>query len=243
MKVSVLIPVYNGVKYLKHSIDSVLRQTQKDVELIIIDDASTEPVWTVLRVYSFDSRIKLSLNRINIGYIRTLNRCLSQAQGDFIARHDADDVSFPSRFEEQLKLFDPDVGFVGCWAESLDEKGRPAPHHYIDTHCKIGDEELVSLYPKAFCLTDPTVIYSRAAVDKVGYFDEFFRVGGDYNYNRRVQKYFRGRVCRQVLYFRQRRKDSNQRTLSKELKRFDVVKVGNERADKYPIIAEPGVGK
>ncbi len=121
-KISVIMPVYNGEKYLKEAIDSILAQTYADFEFIIIDDGSSDSSPEIVKSYA-DKRIRFYANEENMGVARTLNRGLDLATGEYIARMDADDISLPKRFEKQAKYLDkhPKVGVLGCGTESFGE--------------------------------------------------------------------------------------------------------------------------
>lgn len=116
-KVSVLLPVYNGLPYLGEAIESVLTQTFADFELIIIDDGSTDGSASVLGDFT-DPRIHL-YQQPNSGLPATLNRGIALARGEYIARQDQDDVSFPERFARQVAFLDGhrDVAMVGACAQ------------------------------------------------------------------------------------------------------------------------------
>ncbi|QJD97546.1 glycosyltransferase [Mucilaginibacter robiniae] len=100
-QISVVLPVYNSEKYIKAAIESVLNQTFTDFELIIINDASTDNTKQILETFT-DKRIRLIHNAENLKVVKCLNLGLSLAQGEFIARMDADDISLPQRFKRQL---------------------------------------------------------------------------------------------------------------------------------------------
>ncbi|HIK16969.1 MAG TPA: glycosyltransferase [Leptolyngbyaceae cyanobacterium M33_DOE_097] len=117
MKVSVLMSVYNGEEYLQESIDSILNQTFSDFEFLIIDDCSTDNTWQILSQYrEKDPRIVLVKNSENLGLTKSLNKGLKLAQGQYIARQDADDISFPQRFEKEVRVLDEqaDCVLVSC---------------------------------------------------------------------------------------------------------------------------------
>lgn len=102
-KVSVLMSVYNGDRYLEESLNSILDQTFTDFEVVIIDDNSSDETQSILsRFASKDCRIRLSHNSENIGLTKSLNKGLRLVQGEYIARQDADDISMPTRFEKQV---------------------------------------------------------------------------------------------------------------------------------------------
>ena len=116
--VSVILPIYNAELYVRESIQSVLNQSFSDFELIVINDGSTDSSEKVILEF-LDERIKYVKNEANLKLIDTLNLGLKLAQGKYIARIDADDISFLDRFEKQISFLDknPDYGIVGSFAE------------------------------------------------------------------------------------------------------------------------------
>lgn len=118
-KISVLMPVYNTEEiFLKDAIESILNQTFTDFEFLIINDGSTNNSEGVILSYN-DERIKYIKNEQNLGLIKTLNKGLDLANGEYIARMDSDDISLPERFEKQVKFLDenPEIGILGTWCE------------------------------------------------------------------------------------------------------------------------------
>lgn len=119
-RVSVILAAYNGQKYLREAIDSILSQTFSDFEFILIDDGSTDQTLEIIQSYARkDGRIKVIVNAVNLGLMRSLNQGLALARGDYIARMDSDDISLPERFTEQLAYMDahPEIGVSGTWVE------------------------------------------------------------------------------------------------------------------------------
>ena len=98
---SVVMPVFNGEKYLREAVESILAQTFTKFELIAVDDGSTDSTLAILSAYQ-DKRIKI-VSEGKIGFVAAVNRGVAQAKADWIARHDADDVSLPLRLEEQWR--------------------------------------------------------------------------------------------------------------------------------------------
>lgn len=123
-KVTVLMPVYNGEKYLKEAINSILTQTFTDFEFLIIDDASTDRTSEILHSYG-DPRMRIITNEENLGLTKSLNKGLAVARGEYIARMDADDISLPKRLEVQTKFMEsnPEIGVCGSWIKII---GRSA---------------------------------------------------------------------------------------------------------------------
>lgn len=114
IKISVVLPVFNAERWLKEAIDSVLNQTFREFELLIYDDGSTDTSPQILKEYK-DSRIKIHTLNQNKGLIYCLNQGLKDAEGEYIARMDADDVCHPMRFEKQLEYLEQnkEVGICG----------------------------------------------------------------------------------------------------------------------------------
>ncbi|SVC41049.1 uncharacterized protein METZ01_LOCUS293903, partial [marine metagenome] len=103
--ITVLMPVYNGAKYLNEAIDSILNQTFQNFEFIIIDDGSTDDSVKIIKSYD-DNRIRLVENRNNLGQSETLNKGLSLTRGKYIARMDQDDISMPERLKKQFEFME-----------------------------------------------------------------------------------------------------------------------------------------
>jgi glycosyltransferase involved in cell wall biosynthesis len=115
--ISVVLPVYNGERYLEEAIASILKQTFENIELIIIDDGSTDKSPSIVTSF-VDSRIRF-FRQENRGLAATLNRGIGLAKAGLIARQDQDDVSYPTRFEKQYNflLENPGVAVLGTWAD------------------------------------------------------------------------------------------------------------------------------
>jgi glycosyltransferase involved in cell wall biosynthesis len=122
---TVLTTVYNGLPYLAECIDSVLNQTERDFEFLIIDDASTDNSLECIKSYK-DPRIKIVENEENIGQVPSLNIGLKIARGEFIARLDQDDVCLPNRLEEQADFLqkNSDISILCSWEITIDSSGK-----------------------------------------------------------------------------------------------------------------------
>jgi len=120
------MPVYNSSKYLRESIDSVINQTYKNIELICVDDGSTDISYAILKEYAKKhSNIKVFKNKKNLGISKTSNYAISKAVGTFIARLDSDDIMTVTRVEKQVTylLNNPDVIVVGGQVQIMSENG------------------------------------------------------------------------------------------------------------------------
>lgn len=105
--VSVAMTTYNGEKYLKEQIDSILNQSYKNIELVICDDCSKDGTWRILQEYAtMDNRIKIVQNSSNLGFIRNFEQAISLCTGDFIALSDQDDIWEPWKLEESLQAIE-----------------------------------------------------------------------------------------------------------------------------------------
>jgi len=115
-KISVIMSVFNNEDCVGKTIDSILSQTFNRFEFIIIDDCSTDKSLQILKAYAKkDKRIRIAINKKNLGLTKSLNKGLRLARGEYIARQDADDLSLPKRFELQIAFLDnnPDVFLLG----------------------------------------------------------------------------------------------------------------------------------
>ena len=114
-KVSMVMPVYNGARYLDECVESVLRQSYTDLELVVVDDGSSDESWDILeRAAAQDDRVVLHRHDRNQGHHVASNRAMALARGAYIARMDQDDVALPDRVAATVDFLDrhPDVGLV-----------------------------------------------------------------------------------------------------------------------------------
>lgn len=119
-KVSIVMPVYNGEGFVREAIDSVLAQTFKDFELIVINDGSIDGSEEVVRSYS-DPRIVYVKNEVNSGLANVRNKGIGLVRGQYLAWLDCDDISLPTRLEKQVSLLDanPKIGLCGTWVRTI----------------------------------------------------------------------------------------------------------------------------
>jgi len=125
--VSVLIPVYNVGKYVKEAIKSIQDQTYKNLEIIVVDDGSTDNTYNIVQgLAAGDSRIKLFRNDKNSKIVKTLNKAFKYSSGDYIARMDGDDISELDRIEKKVAFLEANSEYdlVGCSVNSVNEKGE-----------------------------------------------------------------------------------------------------------------------
>lgn len=157
-KITVLLPVYNCELYIKTAVESILNQTFTNFELLIIDDASTDATVSILKKFD-DPRIQLIEKPLNSGYTNSLNYGLKIAKGQYIARMDADDISYPERFARQIDYLDnhPDVVVCGTTYKIVDNDKKiilPQDHEAIKIGLLWGN-----------CVSHPSVMIRKKIVD------------------------------------------------------------------------------
>jgi glycosyltransferase involved in cell wall biosynthesis len=173
--ISVLLPVYNSEKYIAEAIDSILVQTISNFELIIINDGSTDGTLAILKKYdAIDSRIRL-ISRENKGIVESMNEGIDLAQGEWLARMDADDIALPHRFECQLKwLKQTGADICGSWVQFFGTTDRRIlKHPQSDIAIKVA-----LLFGSA--LAQPVVMMKTTLI-KQFYYNSIWENGEDYD--------------------------------------------------------------
>lgn len=234
-KVSVIMPVYNGGKHLGEAIQSILDQSFRDFELIIINDGSTDNSEQIILGYN-DPRIQYVKNNENLRLIKTLNKGLDLARGEFIARMDQDDIANPERFTKQVSIFENnhDVGVCGTWFTFFgDQKERTVIQH-PQTH----DAIKIHLLGHS-TLGHPTVMMRKSAIKNLRY-DEQYQAAEDYEFWVRLSTITKMyNIPESLLDYRMHTtnmtvlEDSTQSKTSDkirtdQLRRLDVIPVENE---------------
>ena len=162
--VSVVLPCFNAERFLPEALDSLLRQSYRDLEVLALDDGSRDATPRILESYAAqDTRVRILANDRNLGLIPTLNRGVAEARGDFIARMDADDVAAPTRLERQVEALTvrPEIDVVGTGIELIGEAGRRS-RRQAPVRCREpGAARFMALF--ATPLAHPTIL-ARASV-------------------------------------------------------------------------------
>lgn len=176
-RVSVIMSVNNGMPYLKGAVNSILKQTFKDFEFIIVDDDSTDKTWKYLSDLK-DRRIKLIKNAKNLGLALSLNKALQNVKGQFIARMDADDISEPNRFEIQLQFMknNPNVDLCGSWAKLINKDGNIVGSKTYPT----SSATIQRILPLYNPIIHPTFFAKRSFFIKNHGYDEKYDYAEDY---------------------------------------------------------------
>ena len=194
--VSVIIPAYNHEKYIKECIESVLNQTYENIEVLVEDDCSTDKTKEIIKSIE-DKRLKKFYAKKNKGVVQTINELTKKCNGKYIAVLGSDDVWYPTKIEEQVKVFkkNPKLGAVFTQLDLIDEKGNVYPKEdptykiFNNTNMK-SYERLRVFYQKGNHLCHPTSMISKKAIEDIGPYNRAFRQLHDYEYwTRLLQKY------------------------------------------------------
>ena len=227
-KISVIMSVYNGMPFLKEAVESVLEQTYKNFEFIIVDDGSTDNTWTYLQSLKDKQslrsssaswrtaglkRIKLIKNKKNLSLAASLNKALKHTRGDYIARMDADDVSKPERLATQMDFMkkNPAVDICGSFVEVINEGNKvigkiekPTTDHQIK-------KELFWLTP----LLHPTWFAKREVFEKLNGYDQKWDYVEDFEFLTRAKDYKMANIPEYLLLFRSQATRRSQKTIEK----------------------------
>jgi glycosyltransferase involved in cell wall biosynthesis len=184
-KVSVVTGVYNGGKYLRETLRSILDQTLDDLEYILVDDGSTDDSVDIIRSLH-DPRVRLLINERNQRLIYTRNRGIAEARGQYIALTDHDDVSVPTRLADQARFLDanPELGMVATWFDYINLTGVPvakrARRRYSAAECRAS-----LLYRNLF--GNSTLMIRREAMPEPPYAPDY-PICEDYNFIVRITR-------------------------------------------------------
>lgn len=185
--VSVVIPLYNGERFIKQAIESVLRQSFKDFEIIVVDDGSLnrEGEKIVRELQKKDRRIRY-FRKENKGVSSARNFAIKKAKGKYIALLDQDDLWMPDKLEKQLELFKKSdkIGLVFSDAIYIRDNGKKFYSLFRKVSPKRGNV-FRNLLVRNF-ISSPTIVVRRNVLDDVGFFDEDFKMIEDYDIALRI---------------------------------------------------------
>ena len=221
-RVSVVMSVYNGERYLHKAVESILDQTFANFEFIIINDGSTDSTGGILRRYEeIDERVRV-FSQENLGLIASLNKGCRLARGEYIARMDADDISLPDRLAKQVHYMEThaEIGVLGTWVEYIDESGKTYGQWRTPAQSGLVGWSLIF----GTCLAHPTVIMRSNVLENLNYYRREALHVEDYDLWTRASFSTRIANLPEVLLKRRNREDSicSQRSDTQE---ENVVKV------------------
>ncbi|MCH8275663.1 MAG: glycosyltransferase family 2 protein [Armatimonadetes bacterium] len=189
-KVSVIMSVYNGERFLREAVDSILGQTFSNFEFIIVDDGSCDGSRRILESYT-DRRIILAANGVNLGLARSLNKAFDLARGAYLARMDADDVATRHRLEKQVTFLNghAETGLLGTSYRFIDGRGRDRGGGCVTTGDLLIRWKILLENPFAH----PTVMLRRAVlIQNALRYDDTFETAQDYELWTRVLRHTGG---------------------------------------------------
>lgn len=174
-KISVIMPAYNAEAYIKEAIDSILGQTFRDFELIVLNDCSRDGTEKMILSYS-DSRVVYLKNEQNLGVAGTLNRGLDCARGEYVARMDADDIALPNRLERQVAFLDTHPDVIACGSNAVLFGEVPAES---STDMPLNDRDIRLRLALSNPFVHPTMLIRKEALQDIRY-DSSFEGREDY---------------------------------------------------------------
>lgn len=207
MKVALVMAVYNGEEYLQDTIDSILAQTYQPLEIIFVNDGSTDSTREILDSID-DDRVKTIHLEVNQGVANGLNVGISASEAEWIAIHDADDISFPERITEQVAYIkaNPHVVAVGSFIKCI------AGNHLSDGQIAymkknqdyknsiLSWEQIKEELFKGCPITHGSLVMSKEAFNKAGRYDPCYRIASDYEFFTRLAAVGPVEIVPKVLY-------------------------------------------
>lgn len=197
-RVSILMPFFNAGSYVSTSLTSILNQSFKNFQLVIVDDASSDSTREKLTKIA-DKRLKIIRNRSRLGIAASLNRALKEATGSLIARMDADDIAHPDRLKKQIIFLDQHkaIGVIGTQAKFIDKRGKIIGQ----THNPLWDADIRRKLMSFNPIVHPSVIVRRELLDKFGSYDETLDGAEDYDLWLRFARFTKFRNLGECLLF------------------------------------------
>lgn len=224
--ISVVLPTYNGAKYISQAIESILNQTFKDFELVIVNDASTDNTLNIISGYAEkDERIKVITNAVNSKLPKSLNIGFSNCKGDYFTWTSDDNILHPDVFEKLVYVLEnnSDVGFVFSCEEFIDDKGK------IIGRRKHPDN-LNEIYFKN--IISASFLYRREVHEQLEGYDETKFLVEDYDFFLRAYEKYKFLYIPEVLYSYRKHAESLTGTKRSEAKNrtIELLKIFNQKA-------------
>ncbi len=194
--VSVMLCTYNDEKFIRDAVKSILNQTFKDFEFIIINDGSTDKTSEILESFS-DDRIRI-FHQTNMGIVKSRRKSIELSVAEYIAIQDADDISLPERLEKQVNYLDrnKDIGLVGTARFEIEEDGTILYPRYFPEDNDIIQKKLI----KENCFCGPSIMFRKYIYEKIGGYRIEFETSEDYDLVLRFAEMCKLHNLREVLY-------------------------------------------
>ena len=199
-KISIIMGIYNCEKTLEEAINSILNQTYKNWKMIMCDDASNDKTYEIANKYQvlYPEKFVLLKNSKNRGLNYTLNKCLKEVRGEYVARMDADDISLPERFEKQIEILESrkDIDIVSSSMIHFDENLE-----WLGVQMKEYPQKEDFIYGTPFCHA-PSMMRSKAMLEVKGYSvgNKLLRVEDYHLWMKLYMKGFKGMNIQEPLY-------------------------------------------
>lgn len=184
---SVLMPVFNSEQFVADAIKSILKQSFKDFEFLILDDASTDKSFEIIKDFeNKDPRIKVFQNEKNLGVVESRNKLINLSKGRYIAWIDSDDIALENRFEKQIKFLEEhsEIGMVGAYPVIIDENGRKTGKWWFETDPQKLKIELFFHSP----FLSSSVVIRKSALPQ-NFYDSKFPVAEDFDLYSKISEH------------------------------------------------------
>jgi len=207
-KVTVIIPCFNRESFIRETIDSVLNQTYEPVEIIVIDDGSTDGSRDVLESYKDKIILLEHPGRVNRGQSAAINLGLDQSSGEYIAILDSDDLFDKDKIKRQVEILDnmPDIGVVYCNGFFINEKNDILYKILPDNHNESNKPERM-LLECHFNIPSNSLV-RKSIYDKIGNYDETMRSAQDHDMGIRIMEVTKAFFINETLWYYRRHCDS-----------------------------------
>lgn len=211
VRVSVIMPVYDCIKYLRSALESIGNQTFQDFEMILVNDACFDGSEKLIEVYAANSgdKIRVIRHRYNLGVAESLNDGIVAARGEYIAVQHGDDISLPTRLEKQVHYLEvhEDRALVGSWVQYIDEKGKPKKDGWWIRQVKNIPDDPSAIREKLLlinCVPHTTAMFRKSMLATTGFYDQEMAPAEDYDlWLRTSEKYDLGLIQEVLCQCRQ----------------------------------------
>ena len=211
--VSAIIPAYNAERFIERTLNSILNQTYKNLEVLVVDDGSQDRTVEIVKAIAQEDRRVILLHQSNSGVARARNLAIAKAKGEYIAPIDADDIWYPQKIEKQVEVFlnsEPSVGLVYTWSVLIDEedclKNRYSlvdSFYFLQPRSIEGQVYLPLIY-RNFTSNASVPLIHRTCFEKVGKYNELFKQQNaqgceDWDLHLRIAEHYQFRVVPKFL--------------------------------------------
>ena len=230
-KVTVIIPCYNRGKFIRETLDSTLSQTYRDLEIVAVDDGSTDDTREILESYGKKIRILEHPGRVNKGQSAAINLAMRSTQSKYVAILDSDDIWAPKKIEKQVEFLEkyPDIGLVYANGFDIDDNGKILYKRIQPGHVETNDPGRVLLECHFNIPSNALVL--RTVIEAAGDFDESMRSAQDHDMAIRLAEITRLAYLDESLWYYRRHSD----TQSMLRRRWEIgFRILDKASKRYP---------